>query len=236
MMESSNQVQNRVMSEKDWIDMWEKKKIGFHEADVHKLLIEFLDDMVNNRKQIKIFFPLCGKAVDMNWLAKMGHTIVGVDVCEVGLKEFFEESNIPYVEEAVPGISGAKVFKSVSGNISLYCCNLFDLNESIVGKFDGIWDRGSMVAMNPIDRERYANAMISLMDKDCRYLLITLEYNPKLHTGPPFYVPDAELEKLLGTLCMFKCLKIVDALTDGQRKLGLDFFLSKIFLITLKPH
>ncbi|CAH2284432.1 thiopurine S-methyltransferase isoform X2 [Pelobates cultripes] len=93
-----------------------------------------------------------------------------------------------------------------------------------------------MVAMNPIDRERYANAMISLMDKDCRYLLVTLEYNPKLHPGPPFYVPDAELEKLLGTLCMFKCLKIVDALTDGQRKLGLDFFLSKIFLITLKPH
>ncbi|CAH2284431.1 thiopurine S-methyltransferase [Pelobates cultripes] len=110
----------------------------------------------------------------------------------------------------------------------------FGSDETIVGKFDGIWDRGSMVAMNPIDRERYANAMISLMDKDCRYLLVTLEYNPKLHPGPPFYVPDAELEKLLGSFCNFKCLKTTDALTEVERKWGLDFFNENLVLVTLK--
>ncbi|KAM8966949.1 thiopurine S-methyltransferase [Pelodytes ibericus] len=228
--------QNRVLSDQDWIEKWEKKNIGFHEENVNILLAEFLDDMVNNRKQIRIFFPLCGKAVDMKWLADMGHTIVGIDVSEIGLKEFFEENNIPYIEEAVPGISGAKVFKSTSGNISLYCCSIFNINDSIVGKFDGIWDRGAMVAINPCDRQRYASVILSLMAKDCHYLLVTVDYDPKLHAGPPFYVSGADLETMLGSLCSYKCLKTTDALTDRQIQWGLDFFQEKIFLVTLKIH
>lgn len=46
----------------------------------------------------------------------MGHNIIGVDVAEIGLKEFFEEQNVPYVEESVAEIPGAKVFK-VSPNV-----------------------------------------------------------------------------------------------------------------------
>ncbi|XP_053323026.1 thiopurine S-methyltransferase [Spea bombifrons] len=226
--------QTKIMSDKDWIRKWEKKEIGFHEEKVHKLLAEFLETMLHNRKQITIFFPLCGKAVDMKWLADMGHNIVGVDVCEMGLKDFFKENNVTYLEEAVPAIPGAKVFKSTSGNISLYCCSIFDINDSIIGKCDGIWDRGAMVAVNPTDRERYASVILSLMDKDCRYLLDTFEYDPKLHPGPPFYIPDAELEKLLGSQCNVKCLKITDSLTDKQRAWGLDSFDEKIFLVTSK--
>uniref|UniRef100_A0A8C5N395 thiopurine S-methyltransferase n=1 Tax=Leptobrachium leishanense TaxID=445787 RepID=A0A8C5N395_9ANUR len=198
-MDGSENQQTNVLLESDWINKWETRNIGFHEADVHTLLAEFLDEILANRKQIKIFFPLCGKAVDMKWLAEMGHLIFGVDVCELGIKEFFEENNIPYVEEAIPQIPGGKVFKSKSGNISLYCCSIYDLNESIVGKFDGIWDRGGMVAINPTDRERYVRVVTSLMDKDCRYLLVTVEYDPKLHGGPPFYISDANLEKLLAS-------------------------------------
>lgn len=41
-------------------------------------------------------------------LADMGHSVVGVDVSEQALKEFFADQNLPYCEEPVPGISGAK--------------------------------------------------------------------------------------------------------------------------------
>ncbi|KAM8966240.1 thiopurine S-methyltransferase-like [Pelodytes ibericus] len=225
-----------MLSVNDWMARWEKRIIGFHEANVHVLLAEFVDDMVNNRKQIRILFPLCGKAVDMKWLADMGHTIVGIDVSEIAIKEFFAENNIPYVEEDVPGISGAKVFKSTSGNISLYCCSIFNINDSIVGKFDGIWDRGAMVAINPCDRQRYVSLIISLMAKDCHYLLVTVEFEPKLHAGSPFYVPDEDLETMLGSLCSYKCLKTIDALSDNQRQWGLVFYQEKIFLVTLQIH
>ncbi|KAM4706066.1 putative thiopurine S-methyltransferase [Rhinophrynus dorsalis] len=231
---SSEIKQDRVMTANDWVQIWESRKIAFHQDNIHKLLSEFLDTMLNNRKQLSIFFPLCGKAVDMKWLADMGHNIVGVDVSETGLKGFFEENNIDYVEEAMTGIPGAKVFKSTSGNISLYCCNIFNLSDSLIGKFGGIWDRGAMVAMNPCDRERYTNLMVSLMAKDCRYLLVTHIYNPALIKGPPFYITDADLERLLGPLCIIKHMKTVDAMSDTQKDWGLDYFHEKIHLITFK--
>ncbi|NP_001016410.1 thiopurine S-methyltransferase [Xenopus tropicalis] len=222
------------MSSNDWIDKWEKKNIGFHEKNIHVLLSEFVEEMVNKRAQIRIFFPLCGKAVDMKWLADMGHSIVGVDVSEIGLKEFFEEQNISYVEETLPQIPGAKVFKSTSGNISLYCCNIYDLSSSIIGKFSGIWDRGAMVAINPQERERYAKLILTLMENDCRYLLVTCAYNPKLFRGPPFYVSDATRESLLGPTCNVTFLKTIDSFTDTQKNWGLDYYEDNIYLVTFK--
>ncbi|XP_040288663.1 thiopurine S-methyltransferase isoform X1 [Bufo bufo] len=226
--------QNRVLSEMDWNQKWENREIGFHEKSVHPLLEEFLNEMQAGRTKLNIFFPLCGKAVDMKWLADMGHTIVGVDVCEIGIKEFFAEQNIPHNEEAVAGIPGAKVFKSASGNISLYCCSIYDISDAVIGKFDGVWDRGAMVAVNPKDRERYTSVVLSLMAKDCNYLLVTLEYDPKLHKGPPFYVPESEVANLLGSSCAFKILKKIDALGDKQKQWGLDFYYENIYLVTPK--
>lgn len=47
----------------------------------------------------------------------MGHTVVGVEISEKGIKEFFQEQNLAYNEEAVADIPGAKLFK-VSEHLS----------------------------------------------------------------------------------------------------------------------
>lgn len=41
----------------------------------------------------------------------MGHNVVGVEVSEQALKDFFTEQSLPYCEEPVPEISGAKKFQ-----------------------------------------------------------------------------------------------------------------------------
>ncbi|XP_063779299.1 thiopurine S-methyltransferase isoform X2 [Pseudophryne corroboree] len=228
--------QDRVLTSEDWNHKWENRNIGFHEENIHPLLAEFLKEMINGRTHLNIFFPFCGKAVDMKWLADLGHNIVGVDVSEIALKEFFEEHSIAYVEEEVTGIPEAKLFKSTSGNICLYCCNIYLLSDSVIGKFDGIWDRGALVAVNPRERERYVNVLLSLMNEDVRYLLVTVDYDPKLHAGPPFYVPKSEVEALFGSLCNFKQLKKVEVFTDKQKLWGLDFFFEDIYLLTRKSH
>jgi len=48
-------------------------------------------------------------------LANMGHSIVGVEISEKGIKQFFEEQDLAYNEEAVPAIPGAKLFKVSEG-------------------------------------------------------------------------------------------------------------------------
>ncbi|KAM9165076.1 thiopurine S-methyltransferase isoform 2-T4 [Pangshura tecta] len=167
-------------------------------------------------------------------LADMGHYVVGVELSECALKEFFTEHDLSYSEETIPGISGAKVFKSTSGNISLYCCSIYDLSSTIVGRFDGIWDRGSLVAINPCDREHYADLMLSLMERSCCYLLVTVLYDSNKHKGPPFYVPDAEIKSLFGKVCEIKCLEKVDDFSDQHKAWGLDYFLEVTHLLTLK--
>ncbi|XP_014796423.1 PREDICTED: thiopurine S-methyltransferase-like [Calidris pugnax] len=120
---------DRVMSEEEWLKKWEMGNIGFHKEHGHPLLQKYLDVLLNGRSGLRIFFPLCGKAVEMKWLADMGHSVVGVEISEQALKEFFGEHGLSYSEEPVPEISGAKLLQSTSGNISLYCCSIYDLSR-----------------------------------------------------------------------------------------------------------
>ncbi|XP_054674039.1 thiopurine S-methyltransferase isoform X2 [Grus americana] len=158
---------DRVVTEEEWLQKWETGNIGFHKEQGHPLLQKYLDVLLNGRSGLRIFFPLCGKAVEMKWLADMGHSVVGVEVSEQALKEFFAEHSLPYCKEPVPEISGAKKFQSTSGNISLYCCSIYDLSSSIVGKFDGVWDRGALVAVNPCDRQRSLHKFFSTASISC---------------------------------------------------------------------
>ncbi|XP_031722391.1 probable thiopurine S-methyltransferase isoform X2 [Anarrhichthys ocellatus] len=199
-----------------------------------------IDKVLSGRTGVRFFFPLCGKALDMKWIADMGHSVVGVEISEKGIKQFFEDNNMTYSEEPVPAIPGAKVFKSSERNISLYQCDLFNFSSSIEGQFGAIWDRGSLVAINPRDREKYAALIISLMAKDCRYLLDTLLYNPESYGGPPFLVPDEQVASLFGNSCDLEQLQSLDALdaltalTDRQRRWGLDYLTETVHLITPK--
>ncbi|XP_070840787.1 probable thiopurine S-methyltransferase isoform X1 [Chaetodon trifascialis] len=225
---------NRVMVLGEWEDRWKEDKIGFHQAEVNPMLEKNLDKVLAGRTGVRFFFPLCGKAVDMKWLADMGHSVVGVEISEKAIKQFFEECNLTYSEEPVAAIPGAKVYKSSEKNISLYQCDLYNFSSSIEGQFGAIWDRGALVAINPKDREKYAALLISLMAKDCRYLLDTLLYNPELYAGPPFFVPDEQVLSLFGNCCDMELLQSQDSLTDRHRAWGLDSLTENVHLITLK--
>ncbi|XP_030003851.1 probable thiopurine S-methyltransferase [Sphaeramia orbicularis] len=227
---------DRVMENGEWEERWQEGRIGFHQPQVHKMLETNIDKVLAGRAHISFFFPLCGKAVDMKWLADMGHSVVGVELAEKAIQQFFEENNMTYSEEPVPSIPGAKVYRNPERNISLYQCDIYKFSSSVQGQFGAIWDRGSLVAINPRDREKYAALIISLMAKDCRYLLDTLLYNPELYKGPPFFVPDEQVHSLFGSSCDIERLLSVDALTDRQRSWGLDYFTENVHLITPKSN
>ncbi|KAG7317007.1 hypothetical protein KOW79_019305 [Hemibagrus wyckioides] len=227
---------DRVMAISEWEDRWQEGRIGFHQPHVHHMLKANLDKVLCGRKQVRFFFPLCGKAVDMKWLADMGHVIVGVEISEKAIKQFFEEHSLEYKEEPVPAIPEAKVFKSPDGRISLYQCDLYKFSSAIEGEFGGIWDRGSLVAINPCDRQKYASLIMSLMDKECRYLLDTLEYNPELYKGPPFFVPEEAVKSLYGDSFNIELVQSRDAFGEKYKAWGIDSLLEKVYLLTPKAN
>ncbi|XP_054447820.1 thiopurine S-methyltransferase [Pteronotus mesoamericanus] len=223
---------NRVLTLEEWQKKWVDRKIAFHQEQGHQLLKKHLDNFLKGKSGLRVFFPLCGKAVEMKWFADRGHSVVGVEISEIGIREFFTEQNLSYTEEPIMAIPGAKVFKSSSGNISLYCCNLFDLPRANIGKFDRIWDRGALVAINPGDRKCYADIMLSLMRKGFQYLLSVVSYDPTKHAGPPFYVSDAEIKRLFGSVCNSQCLEQVDVFEEQHKSWGIDCLFEKLYLLT----
>ncbi|KAJ6664487.1 hypothetical protein lerEdw1_007144 [Lerista edwardsae] len=210
-----NAQKERLVPEDEWLQKWRTNNIAFHIEQGHPIS-KHTATIVSHR------------------LADMGHSVVGVEISESALEDFFSEHNLSFSKERVPEIPGAKLFKSISGSISLYCCSIYDLTSTVVGKFDGIWDRGSLVAVNPCDRERYANLMLSLMNRQCCCLLVTCAYDPSKHKGPPFFVPESEIRHLFGKCCDIKCLEKRDYLSQVPKMWGLDYFWEIIYKVVLK--
>ncbi|XP_075389557.1 thiopurine S-methyltransferase [Tenrec ecaudatus] len=225
---------DHALTLEDWQDKWVTHKIGFHQEEGHRLLKKYLDTFLNGESGLRVFFPLCGKAVEMRWFADLGHHVIGVEISELGIREFFAEQNLSYSEEPITEIPGAKMFKSSSGNLTVYCCDIFDLPRANPGQFDRIWDRGALVAINPRDRQRYAELMLSLTRNGFRYLLAILSYDPTKHPGPPFYVREADVQMLFGTVCNLHFLEKADVFEEQHRRWGIDCLFEKLYLLTEK--
>jgi thiopurine S-methyltransferase len=71
-----------------WHDMWATGVMGFHQAEMNAFLTRHWQKL-GFRGDETILVPLCGKSLDMLWLAKQGHTVLGVELSQKALDEFF---------------------------------------------------------------------------------------------------------------------------------------------------
>jgi thiopurine S-methyltransferase len=47
------------------------------------------EEIINGKDHAKVFVPFCGKVLEMKWLAENGHVVVGVEVSEDSIMQFF---------------------------------------------------------------------------------------------------------------------------------------------------
>ena len=59
-----------------WKERWVRGEIGFHQAEVEPGLVTHLGGLAPTR----VLVPLCGKSLDLAWLATQGHQVVGVEL------------------------------------------------------------------------------------------------------------------------------------------------------------
>ncbi|XP_069140474.1 probable thiopurine S-methyltransferase isoform X1 [Argopecten irradians] len=212
-----------------WLNNWESDCTPWHMSDVHEGLANHYDILVNKpAAKNKIFVPLCGKSVDIKWLADRGNEVVGVEAAEMGLVEFFTEQNIEYSVEEVPSVKG-KLFRSRDNKIRLYFCDIFDFSADIESGFSGVWDRGSMEALEFDDRKRYFKLMKSLISPDTGYLSEIVERD--LGKGPPYCVTADEIEASFGSGCKVTKLMTVTKLPEYAFHIS-DFIGLNVFSIT----
>jgi len=69
------------MNPEFWQARWQDKRTGFNQPEVNPLLTKYLTAL-NLPSGSRVFVPLCGKSIDMIWLASQGYDVVGVELVE----------------------------------------------------------------------------------------------------------------------------------------------------------
>ena len=200
MSENQAKVERRwptTMKEEHWEKLWDVRDIGFHQNQVHSDLRKHENFLKPN---CRVYVPLCGKTIDLVYLADQGHEVVGSELVERAVKEFFDEQKLEY-SVAKDKVTDIPVYRAFSKNIRIYQGDFFALTSIAIGKFDAIWDRASIVAINKEDRIKFANVLKELMTPTCKSLINILKITGKNYVGPPHSMNKNDVENLFGDAC-----------------------------------
>jgi thiopurine S-methyltransferase len=208
-----------------WHKKWESGQIGFHLPEVNPYLPRHWAVPATAR----VFVPLCGKSLDLVWLAGRGHHVLGVELSEKAIEDFFSEHQV------LPQISQKGAFKVYSSDaIELWCGDFFALTASDVADCTALYDRAALIALPVPMRERYAAHLQQILPLGVEGLLITLDYDQAQMPGPPFAVGDEEVRLLLGGAWQVQVLEEQDVLAESGRFLqaGVTRLEERVYRVT----
>lgn len=207
-----------------WENRWSMGRTQWHKTEVHASLQKYCDEYLIDGiigGGGRILVPLCGKTVDMTYLARKRviSEVVGIDGVPKAIEEFIhEQSNEGFDFKVAETVNGYTKHKGES--ITLITGDFFDVTLDVINGdsnntllFDGVWDRGSLVAIDPILREQYVDKIGELISKpNGKYLLATfLRPNSDTTTGPPFSIDETEIRRLFGTKSWVDTITLLDS-------------------------
>ena len=107
-----------------WLDSWRKggSCTSFHRPDVHPYVIRHAPPDFLAGKRVLV--PLCGKAVDLLWFQRHAAQVVGVELCELAVQQFFAEN-------AAPNERRGDRFETE--RLTLICRDIFALGPAEIG-------------------------------------------------------------------------------------------------------
>lgn len=175
-----------------WHDRWKNSEIGFHEEVANARLTEHWHGL-GIETGAPVFVPLCGKSLDMHWLHQHGHPVIGVELSPIAVSDFFNEAGLSPSQEQVGSLA-----RSTSEGFDLYCGDLFDFDAPQLATARACYDRGSLIALPPELRVRYAEHLRRILPDPMTILMILLEYDQSKMKGPPHSVSPEEVETLFG--------------------------------------
>ncbi|MDI1298346.1 thiopurine S-methyltransferase [Methylotenera sp.] len=182
-----------------WHNKWTKNEIGFHLAEANPLLVKHLPSL-KLKPNSRIFLPLCGKTLDIHWLLAQGYHVVGAELSTIAVEALFRELSLS------PNINQVGNLTQYSApNITIWNGDIFELNQSLLGKVDAVYDRAALVALPLAMRECYT-AHITAMTQNVQQLLVCFEYDQTQMEGPPFCVNADEVHEHYGDYYAVKLL------------------------------
>lgn len=212
-----------------WHERWQHNQIGFHLPATNPLLTSHWDSL-GVATDSRVFVPLCGKSLDLLWLHTQGHSVVGAELSPLAVRDFFAENRLtPHTTQ-----QGAFT-RWESAGITLLQGDFFNLGAADLAGCTAVYDRAALIALPPPMRQQYAKHLHALLPH-APILLITLEYDQGEMQGPPFAVPEEEVQALYGANYNVDCLTAMDALEDDPKfRARLSYLTEKVYRLQPKP-
>lgn len=190
-----------------WLERWQRGEIGFHLPRTHPKLLRYWSDVAGSaEKDAAVLVPLCGKTLDMRWLADQGHAVCGVELSQQALDEFVGESELA-LSKTGAGYVGA--------GWQLHSGDWFEFAAD--QPFSLFYDRAALIALPASMRKRYVSHLLDQLADQAAGLLITLEYSQSEMTGPPFSVQEDEVRQLFSGYATVTELHRADILEHEPR-------------------
>ncbi|MEI8632856.1 thiopurine S-methyltransferase [Vibrio sp. PP-XX7] len=207
-----------------WHSKWAANQIGFHLDEENPFLLKYWS-ATSPTKSDTVLVPLCGKSEDLVWLATQHENVYGVELSDIAVKAFFAEHFYTPIVSHIDSRHSLYQFDE----ISLYQGDIF---TSPLPCVDIIYDRAALVAIAPEQRTAYADRLVSLLNPGGRILLVTADYPQHERAGPPFSLPQADIETLFaGATVSLLCRDEADPSHPQIRKKGLSYFSDEVWLI-----
>lgn len=218
------------MEPKFWQERWARNQIGFHLPQVNPYLqrhwrrLALADDA-------KVLVPLCGKSLDLMWLADQGHRVLGVELSQQAVEAFFSEQNL------TPRITQRGMFKVYRSDlIEIWCGDFFALDAEALADCNALYDRAALIALPPLMRARYTEHLNTHLPSGCQGLLVTLDYDQAQKAGPPFAVTDEDVCMLLGLHWGLEVLEAQDILGESWKFVqdGVTRLEERVYQLTMR--
>ncbi len=195
----------------DWLNFWENNQTSWHSDEVTRELVEHIElfDLIIGDK---IFVPLCGKSLDMLYIINQGFSVVGVEISEIGVKQFFTENNLNY---KVTSVDAFDLYSS--DNLEIYCGDFFSLTSKHLADVSAVFDRKALIALEPEVRQKYVKHLNDIIPFDARILLVTLNYPQHQMSGPPFSVDKSEVMSLFSMAYECRELESFNDIENGSK-------------------
>ena len=170
-----------------------------------------------------VLVPLCGKTIDMVWLASQGLEVHGVELYAGAVEAFFAENKF----EPVQKTQSSNFTEYSHKNIRVSCGDFFKLNEQRF--YDFVYDRAALVALPESMRGDYARVIARALKKGGQCLLIVYEYDQRQMEGPPFSVTSQEIQQLYGNDFDIELLEQEQPQSEGPRLAAVESMRQKVY-------
>jgi len=210
-----------------WHERWQTGQIGFHQSAVHPFLARWWPRL-ELQPGTRVYVPLCGKSLDMVWLAERGHRIVGSELSPIAIRDFFTERGLEPTRTEEPGFR-----RHAAGPFEILEGDALALTPELLGPVGAAYDRAALVALPPDLRRPYAESLGRLLPGGAKALLVAFEYPQEMKGGPPFSVEAAEIRALFEPAFRLEQLERLDILAESPKfaEVGIPALFETAFLM-----